>query len=36
VIVDTDDVLLVCPKSRSQDVKELVERLKAENRQEYL
>ncbi|NPV09243.1 MAG: NTP transferase domain-containing protein [Anaerolineae bacterium] len=36
IIVDTDDVLLVCPKSRSQEVKDLVERLKAENREEYL
>jgi mannose-1-phosphate guanylyltransferase len=28
VIVDTDDVLLVCPRERSQDVKLLVDRLK--------
>ncbi len=36
VVVDTDDALLICPKSRSQDVKELVDQLRAENRTQYL
>ena len=36
VIVDTDDVLLVCPRDRAQDVKKLVDRLKKEGREEYL
>jgi mannose-1-phosphate guanylyltransferase len=36
VIVDTGDVLLVCPKDRAQDVKMLVERLRKDNRKQYL
>ena len=28
VVVDTDDALIICPKSRSQDVKKVVEELK--------
>ncbi|MDH7568864.1 MAG: mannose-1-phosphate guanylyltransferase [Armatimonadota bacterium] len=37
VIVKTDDVVLVCRKDRDQDVKELVQRLKADTaRQKYL
>jgi mannose-1-phosphate guanylyltransferase len=36
VIVDTDDILLIVPKERSQDVKKLVERLKEEGKKEYL
>lgn len=36
IIVDTDDVILVCPKSRAQDVKELVEKLKLNRKEEYL
>jgi mannose-1-phosphate guanylyltransferase len=32
VIVRTDDALLVCPKDRAQDVKELVRKLKADTR----
>jgi mannose-1-phosphate guanylyltransferase len=36
VIVDTPDVLLVCPQDRAQDVREVVERLKADGLQEYL
>jgi mannose-1-phosphate guanylyltransferase len=36
VIVDTPDVLLVCPKNRAQDVRKAVERLKADGLQEYL
>lgn len=35
-IVDTRDVLLICKKDRSQDVKKIVEILKEENRGEYL
>jgi mannose-1-phosphate guanylyltransferase len=36
VIVDTPDVLLVCPKDRTQDVRELVNRLASDAREEYL
>jgi mannose-1-phosphate guanylyltransferase len=36
VIVDTDDVLLVCKRDRAQDVKKLVEMLKESQRNEYL
>ncbi len=36
IVVDTQDVVLVAPKSRSQDVKKLVEKLKADGREEYL
>lgn len=36
VIVDTPDALLVCPRSRAEEVKELVTRLAAEGREAYL
>jgi mannose-1-phosphate guanylyltransferase len=36
IVVDTDEILLVVPKSRSQDVKKIVERLKEESKKEYL
>lgn len=36
VIVETDDAILVCPRSRSQDVKKLVEKLKKEKKDQYL
>lgn len=36
VIIDTDDVLLVCHKDRVQDVKQLVEELKKDDRARYL
>jgi mannose-1-phosphate guanylyltransferase len=36
VIVDTPDVLLVCAKERSEDVRKLVERLGSEGLDEYL
>lgn len=36
IIVDTDDVLFICPLAQAQQVKGLVNRLKAENRTEYL
>lgn len=36
VVVETSDALLICPKSRAQDVKKVVERLEAEGRSEYL
>jgi mannose-1-phosphate guanylyltransferase len=35
VIIDTDDALLVCPKSRSQEVKKVVDELKLRG-QKYL
>ncbi len=36
VVVDTDEIIMVAPKSRSQDVKKLVEKLKEQKRTEYL
>ncbi len=36
IIIDTDEILLIVPKDRSQDVKKLVERLKEEGKKEYL
>lgn len=36
IVVDTEDVLLICPKDRCQEVKKLVERLKEEGKDEYL
>jgi mannose-1-phosphate guanylyltransferase len=36
IIVDTPDVLLVCSKERSEDVRKLVERLGNEGLSEYL
>ncbi len=35
VVIQTKDALLVAPRDRAQDVKEVVNRLKAENRSEY-
>jgi mannose-1-phosphate guanylyltransferase len=36
IIVDTEDALLVCPKERAQEVRDLVEKLKDSGREEYL
>jgi mannose-1-phosphate guanylyltransferase len=36
IVVDTGDVVLVCPKDRAQDVKDLVAKLRLNNRHEYL
>jgi mannose-1-phosphate guanylyltransferase len=36
VIVDTPDVLLVCPQDRAQDVRDMVNRLAAESHEEHL
>jgi len=36
VIIDTEDVLLICPRDRAQDIKQLVETLKNNQRHEYL
>ncbi len=36
IIIDTPEILMLIPKSESQDVKKLVERLKEEKRPEYL
>lgn len=36
VIVDTDDVLLICPKGKAQEVKKIVERLKEKKQDKYL
>ena len=36
IVVDTPEILMIVPKSKSQDVKKLVERLKEEGQKEYL
>lgn len=36
IIIDTDEILMIVPKTQSQDVKKLVERLKEEKKNEYL
>ncbi len=36
VVIETDDVLLICPKTRDQDVRKLVELLEREGRQDLL
>lgn len=36
IVIDTDEILMIVPKERSQEVKKLVERLKEEDRSEYL
>jgi mannose-1-phosphate guanylyltransferase len=36
IIIDTDDVVLICARDRAQDVKLIVEQLKREGRVEYL
>lgn len=36
IVVDAGDVLLVCPRQRAQDVRELVKRLQEGGREEYL
>lgn len=36
VVIDTEEILMIIPKDRSQDVKKIVERLKEEKKDEYL
>jgi mannose-1-phosphate guanylyltransferase len=36
IVIDTPDATLICPRSRSEDVKRVVEELKARNRQDLL
>jgi mannose-1-phosphate guanylyltransferase len=36
VVIETDDVLLICPKERDQDVRKLVELLEREGRHDFL
>jgi mannose-1-phosphate guanylyltransferase len=36
VVIETDDAILICPKTRSQDVRLIVERLKQMGKKEYL
>jgi mannose-1-phosphate guanylyltransferase len=36
IVVDTEEILMIAPMSRSQDVKKLVEHLKEEGKKEYL
>jgi hypothetical protein len=36
IVVDTDDVVLVCPKSRAQDVKRIIDELKKHHKEQYL
>jgi len=36
IVVDTGDAVLVCPKSRAQEVKDLVSRLRGKHKEKYL
>jgi mannose-1-phosphate guanylyltransferase len=36
IVVDTEDALLVCPRERAQEVRDLVNKLKESNKEEYL
>jgi mannose-1-phosphate guanylyltransferase len=36
IVIDTEEILMIIPKDSSQDVKKIVEKLKQENRKEYL
>jgi len=36
VVVDTEDALLICPREREQEVRDIVRRLERESRREYL
>ncbi len=36
IVVDTEDALLICPKERAQEVRDLVKKLKESGREEYL
>lgn len=36
IVVDTEDAILICPKSRAQDVKKILENLKATKQEQYL
>lgn len=36
IIIETDDVILVCPKDRAQDVKKIVKKLEEKGMEEYL
>lgn len=36
IIVDTDEILLIVPKDKSQDIKKIVEQLKDQDKKEYL
>jgi mannose-1-phosphate guanylyltransferase len=36
IVVDADDALLICHRDRAQSVKQIVERLRAEGREDLL
>ena len=36
IVVDTDDALLICPKSRAQDIKQVIAELKNQDKDHYL
>ncbi|HKY74189.1 MAG TPA: mannose-1-phosphate guanylyltransferase/mannose-6-phosphate isomerase, partial [Patescibacteria group bacterium] len=36
IVIDTNEILLVMPKSKSQDVKKIVEKLKQEKKKNFL
>ena len=36
IIVEADDAILVCHKDKAQEVKNIVEQLKAEGKEQYL
>ncbi|KUK79357.1 MAG: Mannose-1-phosphate guanylyltransferase (GDP), partial [Microgenomates bacterium 39_7] len=36
IVIDTDEILLITPKNKSQDIKKIVEKLKKQNKDQYL
>lgn len=36
IVVDTEEIIMICPKDKSQDVKKLVEKLKLDSKKRYL
>lgn len=36
IVIDTDEILMICPKEKSQEVKKLVEQLKVDKQDQYL
>lgn len=36
IVIDTDEILLITPKNKSQDIKKIVEKLKEQNKDHYL
>jgi hypothetical protein len=36
IVIDTEEIVMIAPKSRSQDVKKIVETLKEQGKKQYL